>query len=85
MLIILFYQIKIKTDTYTLPYFSGGNGDLEFYKLFTKPRGKLVNDGSKDITLKAHFYWGHVSSYKTSYMVKIFLQNENKQLNISDE
>lgn len=59
-------------DTYTLPYFSGGHGVLKFDKLFTKPRGKLVNDGSKDITLKAHFHWGPVSSYKTSYMVTIF-------------
>lgn len=59
-------------ETYTLPYFSGGNGVEEFNKMFTKPRGKLVNDGSKNITLKAHFHWGPVSSYKTSYKFKIF-------------
>lgn len=48
-----------------LIYFSGGEGSKVFNKFFIKPRGKLVNDGSKDVNLKAHLFWGPVSSDNT--------------------
>ncbi|XP_071178352.1 VWFA and cache domain-containing protein 1-like isoform X1 [Mytilus edulis] len=54
---------------------SGGNGVEEFNKMFTKPRGKLVNDGSKNITLKAHFHWGPVP--RSNFSLCIVLVDES--------
>ncbi|XP_063433766.1 VWFA and cache domain-containing protein 1-like [Mytilus trossulus] len=39
---------------------SGGEGSKVFNKFFIKPRGKLLNDGSKDVNLRAHLFWGPI-------------------------
>ncbi|VDI55121.1 Hypothetical predicted protein, partial [Mytilus galloprovincialis] len=54
---------------------SGGTGSKVFNKVFTKPRGKLVNDGSKDINLQAHLVWGPIP--QSNFSLCIVLVDES--------
>lgn len=53
----------------------GGTGSKSFAKFFTKPRGKLVNDGSSDISRQAHFFWGPIPN--SNFSVCVVLVNES--------
>ncbi|CAG2209075.1 unnamed protein product [Mytilus edulis] len=54
---------------------SGGTGSKSFTKFFTKPRGKLVNDGSSDTSRQAHFFWGSI--LKSNFSVCVVFVNES--------
>ncbi|XP_071168504.1 VWFA and cache domain-containing protein 1-like [Mytilus edulis] len=54
---------------------SGGSGFKNFTKVFTKPRGKLINDGSKDVILNANFFWGPVP--RSNFSLCIVLVDES--------
>ncbi|XP_076102403.1 VWFA and cache domain-containing protein 1-like [Mytilus galloprovincialis] len=54
---------------------SGGSGFKNFTKVFTKPRGKLINDGSKDVVLNANFFWGPVP--RSNFSLCIVLVDES--------
>ncbi|CAG2225375.1 unnamed protein product [Mytilus edulis] len=54
---------------------NGGTGSKSFSKFFTKPRGKLVNDGSSDTSRQAHFFWGSIS--RSNFSVCVVFVNES--------
>ncbi|XP_052058299.1 VWFA and cache domain-containing protein 1-like isoform X2 [Mytilus californianus] len=54
---------------------SGESGSKEFNKFFIKPRGKLLNDGSKDVNLKAQLFWGPIP--KSNFSLCIVLVEES--------
>ncbi|XP_076108267.1 VWFA and cache domain-containing protein 1-like isoform X3 [Mytilus galloprovincialis] len=67
---------------------SGGMGKKTLTKFFTKPRGKLVNDGSRDDSLTAYFYWGSIPQSNLSLCVVLvdesYSEIDESQFQLSD-
>ncbi|CAG2212336.1 unnamed protein product [Mytilus edulis] len=66
----------------------GGMGKKTLTKFLTKPHGKLVNDGSRDVSLTAYFYWGSIPQSNLSLCVVLvdesYSEIDESQFQLSD-
>ncbi|CAC5376301.1 unnamed protein product [Mytilus coruscus] len=61
----------------------GHSGNKTYKKFFIKPRGRLVNDGSSNVNLRAEFFWGPVPKSNFSLCL-VLVDDSYSELNESN-